>query len=67
VILVHPDGYTTLYAHLSKIFVKRGQAVRQDEKIGAIGNTGRSTGSHLHLEVHRNGKVIDPMKVIKLR
>ena len=67
VILVHPDGYTTLYAHLSKIFVKRGQAVRQDEKIGAIGNTGRSTGSHLHVEVHRNGKVIDPMKVIKLR
>jgi murein DD-endopeptidase MepM/ murein hydrolase activator NlpD len=64
VIIRHPDGYKTLYAHLYKINVKRGQAVKQGEVIGSIGSSGRSTGPHLHFEVHQNGKVLDPRKVL---
>ncbi|UCB46739.1 MAG: M23 family metallopeptidase [Spirochaetota bacterium] len=67
VMIVHPQGYETLYAHLDKIFVKKGQAVQQGEKIGSVGNSGRTTGPHLHFEVHQNGKLVDPLKVIKLR
>ncbi len=67
VIIVHPQGYSTLYGHLDRITVKRGQAVSQGERIGTLGNTGRSTGSHLHFEVHQNGKLVDPLKVIRMR
>jgi murein DD-endopeptidase MepM/ murein hydrolase activator NlpD len=67
VIVVHPQGYETLYAHLDKITVKRGQTIKQGERIGTIGNTGRSTGPHLHFEVHQNGKLVDPLKVIRMR
>ncbi len=67
IIIVHPQGYKTVYAHLEKIMVKKGQAVKQGERIGLLGNTGRSTGPHLHFEVHQNGKLLDPIKVIKLR
>ncbi len=47
----HPNGSTSLYAHMSTVFVDKGQSVTKGEKIGAIGNTGRSTGNHLHFEV----------------
>ena len=67
VIIVHPQGYKTLYAHLHKITVKRGEAIQQGEKIGLLGNTGRSTGPHLHFEVHQHGKILDPLKVIKIK
>ncbi|HEB29547.1 MAG TPA: LysM peptidoglycan-binding domain-containing protein [Spirochaetes bacterium] len=65
VIIMHPNGYKTLYAHLHKITIKRGQAVKQGEIIGSIGNSGRSTGPHLHFEVQQNNKVIDPLKILK--
>lgn len=67
VVIVHPQGYSTLYAHLEKILVKRGQAVRQGQKIGLMGSSGRSTGTHLHFEVHQNKKLIDPLKVVRLK
>jgi len=67
VILLHPQGYSTLYAHLHRITVKKGQQVKQGERIGTMGNTGRSTGPHLHFEVHQNKKLIDPLKVIKMK
>ena len=67
VIIVHPEGYRTLYAHLHKIYVKQGQAVRQGEKIGLLGNTGRSTGPHLHFEIQQNRKILDPLKVMRMR
>lgn len=61
----HPNGYTTVYAHQSRIGVRSGQNVRQGENIGAVGTTGNSTGPHLHFEVRdAGGAPIDPMKVI---
>lgn len=60
VIIEHKDGYETLYGHLSKITVKEGQKVSTGEVIGKAGSTGRSTGTHLHYEVAKNGKRVDP-------
>ncbi len=57
----HGYGYTTLFAHLSKIMVKRGQKIKRGEKIGFSGNTGRSTAPHLHYEVHRDGTPQNPL------
>lgn len=54
VILYHPDGNGTLYAHLSKIVVYQGQKVERSQIIGYSGNTGNSTGAHLHFEARRN-------------
>ncbi|TBN53202.1 M23 family peptidase [Paracoccus sediminis] len=61
----HELGVETRYAHLSQVRVKVGQRVSQGELIGDMGNTGRSTGSHLHYEVRMNGRAIDPMSFIK--
>ena len=57
----HGNGYETLYGHMSKIKVKPGQRVKRGEIIGNVGNTGMSTGSHLHYEIHKNGEVINPL------
>ncbi len=57
----HGYGYETLYAHCSKIIVRPGQKVKRGEIIGYVGNTGRSTGPHLHYEVIKNGKKINPI------
>ena len=59
--LEHGSGYTTLFAHLSKINVKHGQIVKRGEIIGYTGNTGRSTAPHLHYEIHHNGKPQNPL------
>jgi len=48
----HPNGYLTLYAHLEKVFVSVGEYIEKGESLGLMGNTGRSTGCHLHFEVH---------------
>jgi len=48
----HPNGYVTLYAHLEKVFVSVGEYIEKGESLGLMGNTGRSTGCHLHFEVH---------------
>ncbi len=62
--LQHGYGMATMYCHLSKIDVQEGQRVSKDEVIGAIGNTGHSTGPHLHYEVLVNGVPVNPMKYI---
>jgi murein DD-endopeptidase MepM/ murein hydrolase activator NlpD len=60
VIIRHPSGYLTLYAHLSHIDVKERQKVKAGDVVGRVGSTGRSTGPHLHYEVIRDNKPIDP-------
>lgn len=61
----HALGTETRYGHLSRIHVKVGQKVSRGDKIGAIGNTGRSTGPHLHYEVRVDGRAVNPMSFIK--
>ena len=58
----HPGPFKTRYLHLSRILVQRGQRVRRGERIALSGNTGRSTGPHLHFELHINGRPVDPLK-----
>lgn len=65
VILTHPEGYQTLYGHLSKISVKRGASVQQGTILGAVGTTGYSTGPHLHFSVFKKGSAVDPLKLLK--
>ncbi len=60
IVVTHPNGLETLYAHLSKALVKSGQRVKAGEVIGLGGNTGRSTGSHLHFEIRFLGEPINP-------
>ena len=67
VIIRHKHGYYTRYAHLQSIKAKLGQNVQQSEVIGYIGNTGVSTGPHLHYEVHIGSDVVDPYRYITLR
>ena len=61
----HGAGIKTRYAHMSKLTVKKGQEIQFGDKIGVIGSTGRSTGSHLHYEVLFRDKGLDPMQLIK--
>lgn len=60
----HPNGMTTLYGHLSRIDVATGDALGEGERLGLVGSTGRSTGPHLHFEVRRAERHIDPAKVM---
>ena len=64
-ILKHANGYQSLYGHMSKTLAKKGQIVDQNTKIGLVGSTGYSTGPHLHFTVYKNGKLVDPMSVLK--
>ena len=61
VVIDHGYGYKTLYAHMSKTAVKRNQKVSRGDVIGFVGNTGKSVAPHLHYEVHKDGKKINPV------
>jgi murein DD-endopeptidase MepM/ murein hydrolase activator NlpD len=67
VIIRHKHGFYTRYAHMLSFNVRTGQRVQQGEIIGYIGNTGLSTGPHLHYEVHIGSDVVDPYKYITIR
>lgn len=60
VIITHKNGYITRYGHLSKILVKKGQVITKGDVVGLVGSTGMSTGPHLHFDIRRGQKVIDP-------
>jgi murein DD-endopeptidase MepM/ murein hydrolase activator NlpD len=62
--IAHLDGFETLYAHTSKVLVQAGDRIPRGQVIGLSGNSGRSTAPHLHFEVRRAGKVLDPMQLI---
>ena len=61
----HDFGFTTVYAHQNKLRVTKGQRVSRGERIGDMGSTGRSSGPHLHYEVVKNGRAVNPMNYIK--
>jgi murein DD-endopeptidase MepM/ murein hydrolase activator NlpD len=65
VVIDHGNGYQTLYGHMSKILVRAKQQVAQGSRIGLVGSTGYSTGPHLHFTVYKNGRLIDPLSVLK--
>jgi len=62
----HANNFETLYGHLSRIEVKVGQQITVGQKIGLVGSTGHSTGAHLHYEVRKDGKPINPVKFLTL-
>lgn len=67
VVLEHPGGITTYYAHQSKVLVVVGQQLARGDQLGLIGSTGRSTGPHLHFEVRFAGIPADPMRYLPAR
>ncbi len=66
IVIKHGNGFETYYGHLSKILVKVGDEIMAGNSIGKVGSTGGSTGPHLHYEVHKNGKVINPRSFLTL-
>jgi murein DD-endopeptidase MepM/ murein hydrolase activator NlpD len=67
VIINHENGYQTLYGHMSKTLAARGQWVSQGTRIGLVGSTGYSTGPHLHFTVYKNGQLVNPSGLLKLK
>lgn len=61
----HGNGYSTRYAHLSNIYVALGQTVSRSQTLGQMGSTGRSTGTHLHFEIHYKGVPVNPLAILK--
>ncbi|MFC1595875.1 murein hydrolase activator EnvC family protein [Candidatus Margulisiibacteriota bacterium] len=61
IIIDHGNGYSTVYAHLSHIYVKKGQVVTKKNRIGLVGSSGYATGPHLHFEIRRKGKTMNPI------
>lgn len=66
ILVDHGNGITSLYAHLSKIFVKEGEEVRTNQKMAHMGSTGRATGDHLHFEIRKDGIPFDPFVILPL-
>ena len=65
--ITHPTGYLTRYGHNSRNLVRSGQTVQKGDAVAVIGSTGRSTGTHVHFEVERDGKVLNPSRYLAVR
>jgi murein DD-endopeptidase MepM/ murein hydrolase activator NlpD len=65
VTIEHPDGTEIIYAHSRRVLVKKGQQVKAGDVIGLVGNSGYSYGTHLHVEVHVNGRPVDPVPLLR--
>jgi murein DD-endopeptidase MepM/ murein hydrolase activator NlpD len=65
VLLRHPSGYETMYGHMSRLIAAEGDQVQAGQVIGLSGNSGRSTAPHLHFEIRRDAKSIDPLELVK--
>jgi murein DD-endopeptidase MepM/ murein hydrolase activator NlpD len=65
VIVRHPNGFESRYAHLSSLAVREGDTVGQGQQVGRVGSTGRSTGPHLHFEVTQAGRRVDPERFVR--
>lgn len=65
VVIDHGNGYTTLYGHFANVYVTAGQKVSRGQTIGKMGSTGRSTGTHLHLEIRYKGIALNPLAILK--
>ncbi|MFH1727706.1 MAG: M23 family metallopeptidase [Pseudomonadota bacterium] len=65
IVVEHKKGYSTLYGHNSKNNVKAGEIIKQGQTIGIVGSSGNSTGPHLHFELRKDGKYLDPMNYLK--
>jgi len=66
IVINHGNGFETYYGHLSRILITEGTQVKAGDNIGKIGSTGRSTGPHLHYEIHKNGKIINPRSFLTI-
>lgn len=65
VLLRHPDGYESMYAHASRLLVRENDEVSAGQVIALSGSTGRSTAPHLHFEIRRGGRSLDPLTLVK--
>ena len=65
VLLRHPEGYETMYGHASRLLVSEGELVQAGRVIALTGNSGRSTAPHLHFEIRREGRSLDPLTVVR--
>ena len=66
VVLRHDGRLSTIYGHMNVIIAKEGEAVRQGQAIGGVGSTGRATGPHLHFELRRDGRALDPLPLLPM-
>ncbi len=66
VVLEHANGFRTMLGHLQKTLVKEGQEVKRGDVVGLLGNSGRSTGPHVHYEIHYKDKLVDPVKFMRV-
>jgi len=66
VVLRHDAGFSSIYGHMNVIIAKEGEAVRQGQAIGGVGSTGKSTGPHLHFELRREGRPLDPLPLLPM-
>ena len=65
--IAHADQFVSKYAHASRMHVKAGQRIQRGQVIAEVGNTGRSTGPHLHYEISHQGKMINPMQILRIQ